>query len=145
MALAYDAPEENVPMWGNISLPKYLDYNRGGRGWTKDVVAWHITTSDKLQSILDNGLRTSSCSNWMSGGAERPNAVYLFCARSVVSDNVPVLLDNPENAVIVKVIIPAKHADKLHIDGIYNMSIDAAQMSAIQYRGSIPAAWITKE
>lgn len=145
MSLANDAPEANIPMWGKISLPEYLDNNRSGKGWTKDIVAWHITTSDKLQSILDNGLRTSACSHWMSGGAERPDAVYLFCAHSVVSANIPALLDNPENAVVVKVTIPARHADKLYVDNIYNMSIEVADMSAIQYRDNIPAEWITCE
>jgi len=143
MSLANDAPVANIPMWGKISLPEYLDSNRSGKGWTKDVIAWHITTSDKLRSILDNGLRTSTCSHWMSGGAERPDAVYLFCAHSVVNANIPALLDNPENAVVIKVTIPGKYADRLCVDNIYNMSVDVADMCAIQYRDSIPAKWIT--
>jgi hypothetical protein len=143
MTLAFDAPETNHPMFGKISLPEYMDWNRSGKGWGADVVAWHITTKERVESILSNGLNTSACSNWMSGGAERPSAVYLFCAQSVVSANIPALLDNPIDAVILRVVIPAKYTEKLHGDNIYNMSIDAAEMCAIQYRDSIPAEWIT--
>lgn len=143
--LANDAPETVVEHYGKISLPEYLDYNRSGKGWDETVTAWHITTTDKLPSILSNGLRPSSCSGWMSNGNERPEAVYMFCARSVVEANIPALLDNPGDAVILKVTIPAKHISKLHADNLYNMSVEVAEMTAIQYRDSIPAQWIEVE
>ena len=145
MALAHDAPKADIPNWGNISLPEYLDYNNGGAGWTQDIIAWHITTRDNLQSILDNGLRISSCSYWMSSGAARLDAVYMFCAHSVIDANIPALLDSPADAVIVRVTIPARRADKLYIDNIYNMSIEAADMSSVQYRDNIPAEWIIRD
>ena len=142
--LAHDAPTKYVDMWGEISLPEYLDSNRSGKGWGKSVTAWHITTRDRLPGIMSDGLRGSTCSQHISSGNDRPYATYLFCARSVVEDNIPALLDNTDT-VILKVIIPANHMHKMHPDNLYNMSVDAAQMSAIQYRDDIPASWITEE
>lgn len=143
--LAHDAPKAYINNWGTISLPEYLDNNRSGKGWDETVTAWHITTKDKLPSILKNGLSSSSCSDWMSGRSDRPAAVYMFCARSVVDGNIRHLLDNPADVVVLRVTIPAKHAHKLHIDNMYNMSINEAEMSSIQYRDAIPAKWVTVE
>jgi hypothetical protein len=138
--LANDAPETIVEHYGRISLPEYLDCNRSGKGWDEPVIGWHITTRERLSSIMANGLHVGNGKSWVNH--ERPEAVYLFCARSVVEQNIPAILDNPEDAVILQVTIPASHVHKLYIDNLYNMSIEAAEMSAIQYRDSIPAKWI---
>jgi hypothetical protein len=141
--LAHDTPERYIKGYGSaMSLPEYLDCNRSGKGWEEPVTAWHVTTNDKVESILKNGLRQSSCSNWMSSCNDRPSAVYMFCARSVVDLNIPRLLDSPTDAVILKVTIPAKYTGNLYIDNIYNMSTEDAMMSSIQYRDNVPANWI---
>lgn len=140
--LASDAPEAKISGWGQISLPEYMDWNRNGAGWTEDVVAWHITTADRVASIMATGLRATSCANWTSNGAERPAAVYMFCAESVVAANIAHLLDNSSAAAVLRITIPARCAGQLRNDNIYNMSVDAAEMSAMQFLGDVPAAWI---
>lgn len=142
--LANDVPWSVVPNWGKVSLPQYLDYNGNGKGWPESVIGWHVTTPDKVESILKNGLRASSCSNWTSSMSDRPSAVYFFCARSVVQQNARALLDDPQNVVILKVTIPAKHTGNLFPDNLYNFSMgDISGLASCQYRGNIPPEWIT--
>lgn len=139
--LANDAPKSIIEHYGLISLPEYLDYNRSGAGWDEPVIGWHITTRERVPSIMANGLQVGNCNNWVNH--ERPDAVYLFCARSVVEQNIPAILGDNADAVILQVTIPRKNVNNLYIDNLYNMSIEAAEMSAIQYRDSIPTKWIT--
>ena len=141
--LAHDVPYAIVQHWGRISLPEYLDYNRNGRGWGKSVTAWHITPKSNIDSIKSNGLRTATHTQGVS--CERPAAVYLFCSRSVVDRNIRHLIDRGTEYTILTITIPANQTHKLYPDNLYNMSIDDAEMSAMQYRDDIPANWIVTE
>ena len=138
--MAHDVPQTTHKHFGRISLPEYLDYNRSGNGWGENITAYHITKKRNLESILKNGLLASSQTQGVK--IERPEAVYLFCSRSVVLENIKHLIDEGEEVVILDVVIPASKTSKLYADNIYNMSIPSAYMSAMQYRDNIPANWI---
>lgn len=142
MAMAHDVPVNNVNGWGAISLPEYLEFNRTGRGWGKDITCWHVTNRSNLGSIAEQGLKASTCTKWMSGGRERPEAVYLFCSQSVVASNLPVLFEESSDVVVLTVTIPSSHLENVRGDDSYNIGFESSMMSAIQYRGSIPREWI---
>ena len=142
MAMAHDVPVNSVNGWGHISLPEYLEFNRTGKGWGKDIVAWHVTSGRNLESIAGQGLKSSTCTKWMSGGRERPEAVYLFCAQSAVVGNLPVLFEESSDVAVLKVTIPSSYLENVRGDDSYNIGFESAMMSAIQYRGDIPRKWI---
>lgn len=142
MAMAHDVPVNSVNGWGNIALPEYLDFNRSGKGWGEDIVAWHVTKKSNVDSITTQGLRSSTCTRWMSGGRERPEAVYLFCAKSAVVGNLPILFEESSDVAVLKVTIPSSHLENVRGDDSYNIGFESAMMSAIQYRGGIPREWI---
>lgn len=141
MAIPHDTPTNDL----GLSLPEYLETGNAD-GWGAEIIIWHITRKDDVPAILREGLQATPCGEWMANGQARPCAVYGFSARSVVEANIPHILDDPDEAAILRITIPAGSAANLYADNIYNMSLyEVADMSSVQYRGDIPAEWIEEE
>lgn len=139
--MAHDVPETRNHM-GRIELPVYMEFAGSAKGWGCEIVCWHITPRKNVPSILEKGLVPSTCEKHISSGKQRPSAVYMFCARSVVEKNISALFD--EDVCILQITIPSTHTRNIYPDNIYNMSVDVSMMAAIQYRDSIPPSWITE-
>jgi hypothetical protein len=146
MPITKYAPQRNVKGLGNITLPEYLDINRGGKGWGAPITLWHITTADNIEKIKSDGLLAGTCSHWMSNNASRTPAVYFFCDESVLADMAKALLDEGVTPAIIEVVIPADETENLFADNYWNMEVEKAYMSAVKFLtdGRVPPAWITK-
>jgi len=141
MAMASDVEYKNIDGidW---SLPEYLD-GHTGEGWGETTL-WHITDIDNIQSIREHGLRTSGCGKWMSSGQDRPEAVYFFCAKSVLRDMAKALLDEGITPAVVEVVIPADQCHLLAADNFFNMSVEESYMTAVKFLGDVPASCIRR-
>ena len=145
MAITEKVITKNVEGWGRISLPEYLNWNRSGKGWGK-MTLWHITTADRAERILAEGLEAGTCQQWMASGTRRPSAVYFFCDESVLDDMKKALFDDGVETVVVEVVIPADQAENICEDNAWNMEVEKAYMSAVKFLtdSGIPAKRIKK-
>lgn len=110
------------------------------------VTAYHVTRKSCLKSIKRSGLTAQPCKATTYGDS-RVSAVYLFAYRQdAYDDDLRAYLFGDEgNLEVVTVTIPRSHFDKMHYDGLFNMSAickDGSYPTAIQYRDHIPASWI---
>ncbi len=103
-----------------------------------DIKAYHVTSAANTKQIRSQGLKAQSSRQ----SYDRPVAVYFFLDRDEINEiNKAILLDNPDDAVVIEVVIPrAEFLAKAHWDGLYNASFYSR--SAIQFFGDVPASWI---
>lgn len=144
MAITEHVTTKNLEGWGIISLPEYLDINKNADGWGR-MKLWHITTTDRVEKIKEEGLTAGTCAGWMSSGMPRSSAVYFFCDPSVLKDMMPLVLGDGVQAAIVEVTIPADQAENIFADNFWNMEFEKAYMSAVKFLSDtgIPSSWIT--
>jgi hypothetical protein len=125
----------------NHNLPQLLELTdtmpAEYRNWDSDIYGYHITSTDNIDSIKQNGIYSNSSRQ----SYDRPECVYLFLDHEIDSDNVKILLGNVDNFAIVTVKFPASEVKKMRFDGLYNISFDCGY-SAIQYFDNVPAEYI---
>jgi hypothetical protein len=114
--------------------------------WRKTIVAYHITLTENLQSILQNGLKSNLCIATRDNNY-RASAVYLFAYKCDAFDNNirKFLFGNQKDLTILKITIPDSYYEKLKYDGLFNMSCkceDDTYSTAIYFRDNIPVNWI---
>lgn len=104
-----------------------------------DIKAYHVTSAANAEQIKAQGFKAQSSRQ----SYDRPAAVYFFLdASEINNDNKAILLDNPQDAVVIEVVIPRNEfLAKSKWDGLYNTSFDISR-SAIQFFGDVPASWI---
>ena len=106
-----------------------------------DIKAYHVTSAVNAEQIKSQGFKAQSSRQ----SYDRPAAVYFFLdANEINSENKAILLDNPNDAVVIEVSIPRdEFLSKSKWDGLYNVSFGTSR-SAIQFFGNVPASWIIK-
>ena len=114
--------------------------------WSEHVVAYHITQKQNVSSIIETGLLARPC-RATERGEDRNPAVYLFASRRDAYDSRirDFLFDDPSNTAVIKVKIPFSAYDKLHYDGLFNMSCicsDGSYPTGVRFADDIPADWI---
>jgi hypothetical protein len=115
----------------------YLNHMGGNIG---DIKAYHVTTAVNADQIKAKGFEARSSRQ----SYDRPAAVYFFLDRDEIDDdNKRILLDNPDDVVIIEVTIPRdEFLTKSQWDGLYNASFGTSRRP-IQFFDNVPTDWIT--
>lgn len=123
---------DNVPATSREGFLAYTGQTIG------DIKAYHVTSAANAALIKAQGFKAQSSRQ----SYDRPPAVYFFLDRDEINEiNKAILLDNPDDAVVIEVVIPrAEFLAKAHWDGLHNASFYSR--SAIQFFGDVPASWI---
>ena len=109
---------------------------QGKRTWNNDIICYHITDITNLESIKKDGLLMHSSVQ----SYNRPSCVYLFLD-DVHCDNVPILLGNVDNFLLLTIKIPSVEIDNFKFDGLYNISFEHGY-GAVMFFDNIPNEWI---
>jgi len=114
--------------------------------WPDEVIAYHITHIDNIQSILDEGLRAKECKATMRGGY-RQSAIYLFASQRDAHDAQirKFLFGDADDLIVLRITIPQAYFHRMRNDGLFNMSCICSNGSypfGTQYLGDIPPNWI---
>jgi hypothetical protein len=122
-------------------------YNQPMDGeWSKSIIAYHITKSEHVASILENGLIAKECQA-TNYGEFRNKAVYLFASKADAYDKniMDFLFGVADRLAIMEVSIPYDAYINLRDDGVFNMSCicsNGSYPTAVQYIDNIPSDWI---
>ena len=108
------------------------------RNWDSEIIGYHISDVDNLKNIKENGLVAYSSNQ----SYDRPECVYLFLDNEIPIKNIPVLLGDVEQYLLIQVKFPKEDIKKLKFDGLYNVSFDFGYGAAM-YFDNLPADYIT--
>lgn len=108
------------------------------RVWDNDIIGYHITNIDNLESIKENGIVAHSSRQ----SYDRPECTYLFLDHDIDPKNIPNLLGDVEQYLLIQVKLPKEDIIKLKFDGLYNVSFNFGYGAAM-YFDNIPIDYIT--